>query len=293
MIALGLVVDALRWRLLLRGLAAAPGLARLVAWRAAGQSVSSLVPSARLGGEPLRMYLAGRAGVRLEHAIASVAVDRTLELGASSGFACLFAFVLLQAGVPQLTGALVTVGLVAASLALAVVATARRLRRRAGLVTALVRATGLDRLGFVVSRLDVVAGAEAAVARLLAEPRRLALAFGVGAAGTLVVLVEYHLLLGAFSLPAAPLAVVAAVFASGAAHALPVPAAVGALEGGTMWLFGVLGHPPEVGLAVGLAVRLRELVWIAPGLVYLAGGAVPWSALSRTEGSCSRAAGDS
>jgi hypothetical protein len=36
-----------------------------------------------------------------------------------------------------------------------------------------------------------------------------------------------------------------------------------------MFIFGALGHPPEVGLAVGLAVRLRELVWILPGLLYL------------------------
>jgi hypothetical protein len=39
-------------------------------------------------------------------------------------------------------------------------------------------------------------------------------------------------------------------------------------------VLGTLGHPPEVGLAVGLAVRLRELVWVLPGLVYLAGRAL-------------------
>jgi hypothetical protein len=48
-----------------------------------------------------------------------------------------------------------------------------------------------------------------------------------------------------------------------------VPGAVGTLEGAEMWLFSMLGHPPEVGLAVGLAVRLRELVWLLPGVVYL------------------------
>jgi hypothetical protein len=41
------------------------------------------------------------------------------------------------------------------------------------------------------------------------------------------------------------------------------------LEGAQMFVFGTLGHPPEVGLAVGLAVRLRELVWILPGIVLL------------------------
>jgi uncharacterized membrane protein YbhN (UPF0104 family) len=48
-----------------------------------------------------------------------------------------------------------------------------------------------------------------------------------------------------------------------------VPAGVGVLEGAQMWLFTMLGYPPEIGLAVGLAVRLRELAWVLPGLVYL------------------------
>jgi hypothetical protein len=42
------------------------------------------------------------------------------------------------------------------------------------------------------------------------------------------------------------------------------------LEGSQMFLFSVLGHAPEVGLAVGLAIRLRMLVWVLPGLLHLA-----------------------
>jgi len=45
---------------------------------------------------------------------------------------------------------------------------------------------------------------------------------------------------------------------------------VGVLEGAMLWLFTELGHPPEVGLAVGLVARLREVVWVLPGLLYLA-----------------------
>jgi uncharacterized protein (TIRG00374 family) len=268
-VAAGLAVDALRWRVLLAGLGDAPPLRRLTLFRAAGQSLSSLLPSAKLGGEPLRMYLLTRARVPAGQAIASVAVDRTLELGASTGFACLFALVLLGRGVPELAGAAVTLGLAAVSLGLGALVTVRRLVRGTGLVTALARATGLDRVAFVGGRLAVVADAEGAAARLVAEPARVGCAFAVGIAGNLIVLLEYHLLLAAFALPAGPIAVVAAVFAAGAAHALPVPAAVGALEGGMLWLFGVLGYPPELGLAVGLAVRLRELLWVLPGLLYL------------------------
>ena len=96
-------------------------------------------------------------------------------------------------------------------------------------------------------------------------------AFVVGLGTNLLVLAELGLLLAAFGLPSSPLAVVAAIFATGAAHMLPVPAGLGVLEGAQIWLFGMLGYPADVGLAVGLAVRLRELLWMLPGLLYLLG----------------------
>jgi hypothetical protein len=76
-------------------------------------------------------------------------------------------------------------------------------------------------------------------------------------------------------------AVVAAIFATGAAHSMPVLAGLGVLEGGQMWLFSMLGYPADVGLAVGLAVRLRELMWTLPGIVYLAARTLRTSAAAR------------
>jgi uncharacterized membrane protein YbhN (UPF0104 family) len=118
--------------------------------------------------------------------------------------------------------------------------------------------------------MQTLADAETALRVLVAEPGRMAVAFGIGLAANVVVLFEYWLLLTAFGLPATPVAVVAAIFATGAAHSMPVPGGVGVLEGGQMWLFSMLGYPPDVGLAVGLVVRLREVLWTLPGLLYLA-----------------------
>jgi len=261
---------ALRWRVVLEGLAVRPPLPSLIAYRAIGQSISSLVPSAKLGGDPVRALLLAGPTVPIASAIASVLVDRTLEMGANAPLAVAYATVLLRHGVSGLERALLTVLLALGALVAGVIVVVRRLRRRAGLLTAIARSIGLDRLRGVRDRMDVLATAEADIERLVREPRRLARAFAIGVVVDLVVLLEFHLLLSAFGLPAGPLAVVAAVFATGAAHSLPVPAALGALEGAQMWLFGMLGQPPEVGLAVGLAVRARELVWIAPGLVCVA-----------------------
>ncbi len=269
-VGIGLGCLALRWGILLDGLGYPVGARRLAPSRAAGHSVSSLVPSAKLGGEPLRAWLAVQHHVPGAAAIASVAADRTLELGANWMFAAVFATVLAQQGVPALRGALVTIVAGGAGLLVGIVLTVRRLRRREGLLTTVAQGTRLDRFSMVQKRMRTLAAAETALGTLLQEPGRLALCFAIGVAANVIVLGEYWLLLSAFGLPAVPLTVVAAIFATGAAHSMPVPGGIGVLEGGQMWLFTMLGYPPDVGLAVGLAVRLRELLWTLPGLLYLA-----------------------
>jgi len=198
-VAASFTAYAWRWKVLLAGLGARPRLAALVGYRAAGQSLSSLIPSGKLGGEPLRTLLLARGGVGAAQAIAAVAVDRTLEMGGAAAFACAYALVLLRRGVPALEGALVTVSLGAAALTLGVALTVRRLRRGAGLVTALARSSGLTRLAFVRQQMDVLGAAEEEAARLIAQPQRMARAFALGLAANLLVLGEYALLLAAFA----------------------------------------------------------------------------------------------
>jgi uncharacterized membrane protein YbhN (UPF0104 family) len=132
----------------------------------------------------------------------------------------------------------------------------------------------LDRLKAVNQKMDVLAEADAAAAEIIGNPRRMITALVAGLFTNLLVLVEFAMLLAAFGLPTDPIAVVAAVFATGAAHLLPVPAGIGVLEGANLWLFQLLGYPPDVGLAVGLAARLRELIWMLPGVTTLLTGSI-------------------
>ena len=280
-IALGLTTCGLRWSVLLAGLGSHVALATLTACRAAGHSLSSLVPSGRMGGEPLRAYLAVQQGVPAPQAIASVTVDRTLEMGGGSVFAAVFGAVLVQQGIPALRGAAFTLGVAAIGLAIGVAFIVRRLRRGEGLVTAVASGTRLDRFGAVRARMATIGAAEGDVNALVRQPRRVGLAFGLSIATHTLVLVEYWLLLSAFGLPSGPVAVVAANFATGAVHSMPVPAGIGVLEGSQLWLFTMLGYPADVGLAVGLAVRLRELLWVLPGLGYLFARAIRTSVAAR------------
>jgi uncharacterized protein (TIRG00374 family) len=258
-----------RWGFILRGLSRPPALATLTLQRSAAHSLAVLVPSGKIAGDPLRAWLATRVGVPSGDAIASVAVDRTLEIGSSAPFSVVFAALLLQHGIPELQSALVTILIGSVGLVIGVALAVRRLRSGTGLVSALVRRASAQRGELMHSQMDLIECAETAAVRLVDQPRRMFAAFSVGLMANLLVIAEFACLLAAFGLPLDTIAVVAAIFATGAAHMLPIPAGVGVLEGAQVWVFGMLGYPIDVGLAVGLAVRFRELIWMAPGLLYL------------------------
>ena len=263
-----------RWQFLLRRLSATPGFVRMMIYRSAAHSFGSIIPSGRMGGDPLRAWLLTRDGVQARHSIACTVVDRTLELGATAPFTVCFALVLLQHGLDEITNALFT--LIAGTAALLVGAglAARRLRNGAGLVSALARSTRAQEWSFVQNQMGLIEDSEAATAVLEKARGRLVLSFFAGLAANVFVILEFALLLEAFGLPTEPVAVVAAIFATGASQMLPIPAGVGVLEGAQIWIFGMLGYPAEVGVAVALLVRMREMVWLTPGLIFLSWGPV-------------------
>ncbi len=258
-----------RWGWILGGVCSAPALPRLTLYRSAAHSLAVLVPSGKVGGDPLRAWLVARERVPPGPAIASVAVDRALEFASTSPFIMVFAALLLQHGIPQLERTLVTVSLATLGLVVGIVIAVRRLRRGIGLVAPLVHTMRLDRFSIVDRQMDVMSESDAAAAELVGQRRRMFAAFVAGLVSNLLVIGEFFLLMAAFGLPTNPTTIVAAIFATGAAHMLPIPAGIGVLEGANMWLFQMLGYPIDVGLAVGLAARLRELLWMAPGVAYL------------------------
>ena len=270
----GIGTLAWRWRFLLRQLAVTPGFVRMMIYRSAAHSFGSIIPSGRMGGDPLRAWLLTRDGVQASHSIAGTVVDRTLELGATAPFTVCFAFLLLQHGLHEITNALLTLIAAAAALLIGAGFAARRLRNGTGLVSALARSTRAQEWSFVQNKMGLIEDSEAATAVLERARGRLAVGFLAGLVANIFVILEFALLLEAFGLPTEPVAVVAAIFATGASQMLPIPASVGVLEGAQIWIFGMLGYPAEVGVAVALLVRMREMIWLTPGLIFLSWGPV-------------------
>lgn len=258
---------ALRWRMLLSSLGAKVPLGRLVGVRVAGLAVGTLTPGAKLGGEPLRAYLLARDGVQSGPAIASVAVDRSLELIANLVFAV--AYCALFALRDSASASRVFVVVVASGIAfvLAITFFVRRLRRGGSIVPARMK-TVLDRLG---ASEDAIQRTDDALRELLFARRKMLMgAMAASLVLNAIILAEYGVLFVAFGIwPTLP-DLAGALLGVGLAHALPVPASLGALEGAQAAVFGLAEDDPRLAIVAATAARVRDIGWTIPGVAYLA-----------------------
>jgi uncharacterized protein (TIRG00374 family) len=258
---------AIRWRILLRALGADVPLGTLYGARLAGLAVGSLTPAAKLGGEPLRALLLAQGGVPAGTALASVVVDRGVELVANVvfgiGYCALFA---LRDGT---TAGRILIPVAASGVALlvGVVVVLRRLERGGSTVP--------DRFRPVLQRLgagpETVRQTDEALRHLLFDRRRLVL-LCVASALVLnaVILAEYATLFTAFGAHPTLPELAGAMLGVGLAHALPIPGALGALEGAQAAVFELSGAGTGLAIVAATVARLRDLVWTVPGAVYLA-----------------------
>lgn len=263
---LPMLADSTAWHQLLRGYAKVP-LARLLWARWIGESVNNLVPTARLGGEMLRCWLAYRSGGVAGALVgASVVVDLTAIIAMQLLFTLTgLALLLLRETDPALLeGAAIGAGLLVAMFAFFVLA------QRIGVFTVLqwLSAMVARRTGWSLIEFD--AGAvERRIREFYGDRRRLAacalLHLAGWAAGTLEVWLGLWLLdrpvsfVDALMLESLVQAVRSAAFF--------MPGALGVQEGGLILLGASVGLVPEVALALSLLKRFRELMLGLPGLL--------------------------
>ena len=258
-------LDAVAWWVLFPRSDRLP-LRKLFWMRWVGESVSTLVPLAAVGGDIVRARLAAINGVPLPISAGSVLVDITLGVFTQAGFTMLGLALLVDATGqksfvrPTLLGTLIGI------LAVAGFYFAQRL--------------GMFRfLGLIVARLanspewqSLVQSGETldrAIRGLYARRRAVAMC----CAWTIISLVggsgEIWIALHALGLPAT--FVNALILQSMAltirSAAFAVPGGLGVQEGGYLVVGNLLGIPGNAAFALSLIARMRELALGIPGLV--------------------------
>ena len=260
--ALIMAVDTLGWRYAF-SYDRVPFL-RLVAARMAGESLNVMTGVAPVGGDAVKVWLL-RPQVPYRESVASVIIARTTLTLSQALFLLAGVVAALALAIdPRLTRAmlwLLLVELVGAGGFLAV--------QVAGLLTRGARLLGRCK------KVEALAAAENLDRTLQSfyrrEWRRFGLSVGFHLLGWFMGALETWLFLQVLQLPASfSTALVIETLGSAVRFAtFFVPGSLGALEGANTVAFAALGFGSQAGLAFSLLRRLRQVVWIALGVLVL------------------------
>ena len=262
---------ALRWRLVARAVGDDPPLGRLMAARLAGDALGSLVPSAKLAGEPLRVALVRGDGTPTAQAAAGVAIDRLLEvIGNTLAVIAYVALFGVLRGAAHVGHARVAIAAVMGALLVALAALIVRLRRGTRPFAPLYGPRARVLAPRLVAWMDGLHQVEEHLGRFFRQHPR-AFLTGVLGSGLIEILcvAQYHALLAAFGIALELPTLLLVLMGSGVAGAVPTPAGLGALEAVQVAVVGAAAGRPDLGFVVGAIVRLHETLLLALGLLVL------------------------
>ncbi len=264
--AVSSVWDAAGWRVTFVHFR--PTLSLLYLARLVGEAMNSITPTAYLGGEPVKAFVLQRFGVPLTDGAASVILAKTALTIAQIAFVVVGAALFLVrhdvgvATVPTvltlaLAGAAVTVALVMLQRRGLVAMIARLIHRllpRSRLAARLAtRAPEID------DRLRSFYGA---------RPRAAAASVVLHFAGWVTGAAEVYVIMLLIGHPvsAGDAVIIEALAQPARLAGVVIPGTLGVQEAGGMLIFGLLGLPPQLGLALMLLKRVREIAFNLLGL---------------------------
>lgn len=260
---LQMLASAAGWRVIMASSAARPRAYLGLRW--IRETVNNLLPLAQIGGDFVTARLLQGYGPRLAPALAGTIADLLLEIATQIVFTVLGLILLVRSVGESSLSSLLAAGLLGASILLGL--TFFALRR--GLMGALERALlRLARsLGWPqAARLE---GLQAALWACYRVPGRVALASAWHLVSWLLGSIEVCLILHFFGRDVGLDAglVIESLGQATKALGFAIPAALGVQEGGYLLVCTILGLPPEMGIALSLMKRVREVAWGIPGLL--------------------------
>jgi putative membrane protein len=263
--AVPVFLDAMAWWALF------PKPERLSLWqlfwmRWIGESVSTLVPSAAVGGDVVRARLAAIHGAPIPTAAASVLVDITLGVFVQIGFTLLGLGLIVSVTGHQGFVRPTLIGAVIGVLAIIGFYVAQRLGMFRFIGKTISRLANADDWHSLVHSGQSL---DEAIGRQYARRRGVIGCCAWTAASLVLGSGEIWIALHALSLHATAVnaVILQSMVLTIRSAVFPVPGALGVQEGGYVVVGNLLGIPGDAAFALSLIARVRELILGIPGLV--------------------------
>lgn len=262
-----------RWQYILKHFKYKVSFGKLILHRYAGWAINFLTPSAQLGGDPIRVVLLGKEGVRRRDAVFSVVVDKVLQLTGLIIFVMMgFVFLFFRQMVTK--DIFMTFGLALIFFICLLVWFYIASIKNIGFFSSIFRALRLDKIERFRKTYNKTLIVEEALREFYADHwGKFVWLLVLSVAGEAYEIIEY-LIIGHFmgfdftfsevflirSLPCL-------------AYLIPIPGALGVLEGGHAAIFALLGININVFVFV-LIVRIKDLINVVIGLAHLSGNGI-------------------
>jgi uncharacterized protein (TIRG00374 family) len=267
------ITNSIAWSFAFPADAFRPRLLSLFMSKLAGEAVNQLTPLANLGGEPLKAYLL-RQQSPTSRGLASVVVNKTAQVFTGLIFTAVgLSLVILYWEFPQsiplpIKGGLATLFITAASLLLILW---RKQQHMFSSLLGFVRRLGI-RLDVVERRVAKAVRIDENISSFYRQNKaRFGLVLFFHACGWMLGALETWVILRtlgegvgfeiAFLITSLAVIINCLFFF--------MPSNIGVLEGGQVFLFLALGLDPAMGLSLGIVKRMRKIIWILVGWLFL------------------------
>lgn len=259
----------LRWYLILLSHGVKVPIYKLFNFRVAGFAISYLTPSARLGGEPIKTYFLTKEKVPLEKAMSSVMIDKSLELTANTIMTIIGAVILTYLAVVS-TKVKWLLFLVVLSAGILLWLFYYRLFKGKGVFSSLIGFFKLNKFTFIEKNFQKIRHSELEMTNFFNNYKKV---FIIGTIISFILWIltifEFKYLLYTFGYDTGLIQIFLVLVAVGIAYLVPVPTALGVLEGVQVSLFTAFGKGASYGFAISLVTRVRDMMWTLYGLSYL------------------------
>jgi len=258
-----------KWQIILRSHGESIGFFRLMMCKLSGIAISFITPIAMMGGGFAMGYLLTKEKVKSPIAISSVVLDKSFELIMSLLFTVFGVIIILTSSAIK-GNTLLLLGIMPIIFFLMIFFMYDRIRKKKGIFTSLFKTLKIDKVKWLKKYNKVIRKSEKNVVLFLKENKKESIkALIVTALSWGLMLLEYKFALLAIGLDVNWAVIFATIAVVGLTYSVPIPAALGVLEGGQASLFSAIGLGAGAGVALSLVIRIRDILWTLIGLIYL------------------------